>query len=81
MWPRHFVLGAVVTSGDGADTILARDRKILRYRGKDIPEFHESLLNKMNPETIHVLIDNMVFEHHHRHQHRNLRHEVTVWVA
>ena len=44
---RHFVLGAVVTSGDIADAILAQARK-----GTEVPEFHESVLNKTNPEGI-----------------------------
>lgn len=78
---RHFVLGAVVTSGDIADAILAQARKVLRRKGTEVPEFHESVLNKTNPEGIDVLIDNIVFEYRRQRQHRTLRQDVTVWTA
>lgn len=78
---RHFILGAVVMPDAITNTILAQARKVLRRKGKDVPEFHESLLNKADPEAIDVLIDNMVFEYHRRRQHRVLRQDVTVWTA
>ena len=77
----HFVLSAVVTSDDVADAILAQSRKMLRPKGINVPEFHESVLNKTTPEALDVLIDNLVFEYRHRRQHRTIRQDVTVWTA
>lgn len=79
---RYFLLGAVtVPSTDVANSIVAQARKALGAASKSISEFHESELNRNNPDAINSLIDSMVFEYHHHGKRRILRQDIGIWTA
>ncbi len=79
---RYFLLGAVtVPSTDIANSIVAQARKALGSASKGISEFHESALNRDNPDAINSLIDSMVFEYYRRRTHRLLRQDVGIWTT
>lgn len=79
---RYFLLAAVtIPSTDVASAILAQSRKALGSASRSISEFHESALNRVTPNVIDALLDNMAFEYSHHGKHRMARRDVGVWTA